>query len=79
MAWCLEYQWQIPGPSVSQTTPPSTIGMSLLTTRPCPICLKRIGTSGMVSHIWHNTGPILDRKDSLLGCLRLEMTYSYMI
>ena len=38
---------------------------------------KRIGTSWIVPHAYHNSKPILDRNDSPLGCLQLALAYKY--
>ena len=65
------------GPQSLNATTPSTIVPSALTTRPCPVRLKRTGTSPMVSHTQHNGEPILGRNNSPLGWLHLALAYRY--
>ena len=64
-----------PNPRISEITPPPTAVLSVLTSWPRPFRQKRIGTSIMVSHIRHNSEPILSRKDSPLGVY----TWSWLI
>ena len=67
----------IAGSHSLKATPPPTIMLGVLTTRPWPVRQKRTGTSRMVSHTRHDNGPTLSMNDSPLVRLHLALAYKY--
>ena len=61
------------GPRVSGKAATAVLG--ILDTRYDSFVKKRIVTSHMVLHTWHNSKPNLGKNDSPLGCFQLTMAF----